>query len=510
MAMSALSTHQPPPPRYFAQLGAAILANGYHPLPVRPCEKRTFVREWSRFCAMPPTAATVAGWAALPTNYGLALACGYACVAIDLDEDDPARLTQLYALALATFGPTPLVRCGSPPRCVLLYRPAMPGMPSRRLGIAVEVLGAGRYVVAFGIHPRATPYAWEGLGPQEVPAADLPVITAAMIEAFAQAVHSLCDRTGPNQDASVSAPPAPGQEAPPPGGPEQPSRTVPSASRWLLDADGRVCDGRDGYLAALVCRHFCHGVTDSQALADAAWSEFARTTSLERGKRDGTKAWAQADALAKAIAIVRKANRRPGVLRTSAPRPGYWTPARVETFRRLVDSHGAAGHLSPAMVRVSHAMAGFVRGDGTCFASPGTLARLAGCSERTAKAARRKLVGMALWHVSENRGGRARGADYAPRRDALEAPSSGDARTENGEQSAHPNIPVGLGVITTAPGGPSPNKKTTNKPGFSLGAWCDDGASPGYRAARRPCADRGVVEVPPRTLAIARNREGTR
>lgn len=510
--MSTLSPLRPPPPRYFAHHGAAILANGYSPIPVRPCEKRTFVRGWSRFCAMPPTAATVARWAALPTNYGIALACGYTCVAIDLDEDDPERLAHLFALTVANFGPTPLVRHGRPPRCVLLYRPAKPGMSSHRLGGTVEVLGRGRYVVSFGIHPGASaPYAWKGPGPQEFLAKDLPVITEAMIEAFAKAVHTLYDRAGPDQGVPTAETPAPGRESALPGRLGNSSRTAPSAPRWLLDADGRVCDGRDGYLTALVCRHFCRGIMDSQALAEAAWSEFVRTTSLERGKRDGKKAWGRADALAKSVAIIRKAGRRPGILRASVTRPGYWTPPRLEAFRRLVDSQGAAGRLSPVTVRVSHAMASFVRGDGTCFATPSTLAKLAGCSVRSAKAARQKLVKTALWQVSNNRGGRARGADYLPRRDALEAGSSGDVRPENGEQIAHPNLPVGLGIITSNPDEPPPtNKNAKNKPGVPLGDRTNGAASLGCRAARRPSAERGVATVPPSTASSAGNHEGVR
>lgn len=501
----------PSPPRYFERYGAAILANGYSPLPARPCEKKTFVQGWPRYCATQPTAATIARWAALPTNCGLALACGYACVAIDLDEDDPQRLAQLLALAVAHFGPTPLVRYGRFPRCVLLYRPTTSGMLSRRLGAAVEVLGKGRYVMALGIHPKTgEPYVWDGPGPQEVSAADLPAITEAMIESFGQAVRTQCDRYATGQVAPVVVPSAHVREPASPERSDLPPRAAPLNTRWSLDADGKVCDGRDGYLAALVCRYFCRGVTESHALADAAWSEFERTTSLKRAKRDGDKVWGRADALAKAVAIIRKASRRPGILLASVPRPGYWTPPRLATFCRLVDCCGAAGYLSPVTVRVSHAMASFVRGDGTCFASPSTLAKLAGCSERSAKAARQKLVRTALWQVSNNRGGRARGADYSPHRDALEAASSGDVRPGNGEQIAHPTIPVGLGVITNSPNATTPNQKKQNLLGPPLGAWSDDGASPEYRATRRPCAERGVVEVPPRTSTVAWARGGVR
>jgi hypothetical protein len=355
--------------------------------------------------------------------------------------------------------------------------------------------------VAHGIHPVGLPYTWDGPGPGDIPAHRLPSIEPASVYTFAEAVRAEFGEPHPNRAAIEASAVHAIASLPTTLGQPVATRRAPSDARWVLDADGRVCDGRDGYLATIVCRLFCRGVIDISALADMAWSEFERTVALERPKRDTGAAWSQADALAKAVAIVRKAGRQPGVLRPSVPRPGFWTPSRLATFRSVVDGLGARGHLSPATVLISHAMTGFVRGDGSCFASPGTLAALTGCTPRTAKAARRTLVDAALWRVGDNRGGRARGADYVPNQDApgmaevVECDADPVAR--NGERGAHPNLPVGGGITKADSVQGKPWRKGKKQSVESLGDGSVRTASPGYRAGRRSRAVDGVAEVPP-------------
>lgn len=484
---------------------AAIAGNGYHAFPIPPARKRTHWTGWTAWCRTEPRPDQIARWVDKHGHYGLALACGHAHFAIDIDEEDPGRAGDLHALAAALLGTTALVRIGRAPRRVLVYRVAGAPVASRRLAPAVELIGDGRYVLAHGIHPDlGQPYVWPEGAPQTVPLADLPAPDAAQLAAFAEAVAGFYDLPAP---APVAVRP-PVAAAMPIGRPSKPAasrmRVARADPRWVLDAHGRVCDGREAYLAIQVYQAYReHGSdADAETIASAAWARFSASADLTRPRRDGGRAWRRADALGKAHALLR---RQPDGQDRGARRraDGFWTDPVLAAFCHVVDARGAAGALSPATVAVSHAMTRLARTAGVCFASPATLATALGLAVRTVKQARAALVAEGLWRVENNRGGRARGADYRPDPAALGVDAStaepvaisAAAEGANGARGAHPNLPVGGGspVQDEARGGSSSNEKSSGEP---LGSPCSRAVSAKCRTGRRPGDADRVGEVP--------------
>jgi hypothetical protein len=123
-------------------------------------------------------------------DHNLGIVCGRV-VGIDIDADDPAKAAQLEAVAAEHLGATVFRRVGRAPRMLLLYRAAAgESIPSlAKLGACIDVLSGGKQFVAFGIHPdTGKPYQWIAASPATAKLEDLPVITAASLRAFADAV----------------------------------------------------------------------------------------------------------------------------------------------------------------------------------------------------------------------------------------------------------------------------------------------------------------------------------
>ena len=164
-----------PPSWSFGNAAARLLDNGYHPLPIKPGTKRPVLPEWQRFCGCAPAPATVASWAAKFPSWGIGAATGF-LVAIDIDLMDEGQAVEMQRSAERTFGETPLVRIGQAPKRVLLYSCSTP-FQNFKAG-QIEVLGLGRQVVLFAIHPdTGRPYTWISATPLEVPVSALPEIT---------------------------------------------------------------------------------------------------------------------------------------------------------------------------------------------------------------------------------------------------------------------------------------------------------------------------------------------
>ncbi|MRI56840.1 hypothetical protein D8770_23180, partial [Methylobacterium sp. DB1607] len=395
---------------------AAMAANGFHTFPIRPGTKKAEWRGWSSWCRRPPRSDQITRWRERHGHYGLAIATGYACIAIDSDEEDPHRAAEVAALADAALGPSPLVRVGRPPRWVRVYRPGTTPMRSRRLAPTVELIADGRYFVAHGIHPgTGQPYTWPDRAPPEAcPLADVPVVGTDQIARFATLLAGLYGLPSPVLDDGGTANTS---EGPPgTGKPGVRGRTAWYAIRSDLpyprDPQGRVCDGREAYLTRCVYAAFCAGATEAAGIADAAWARFAATADLARGKRGGEHPWTHADALGKARALLARNKPRPA--RRAVIVEEAWAPAQRAAFRHAVDAHGARGALAPSAVAVSHAMLEYARTSGVCCASPATLAAVVGSSLSAVKTARRALIAAGLWSASNTQGGRARGADYRP------------------------------------------------------------------------------------------------
>lgn len=148
-------------PNYFKDKAAALAANGYLPIPIKPGTKKCQEPKWPNFRFAPKDAEVYA-------NYGIGLLCGqgeYPLMAIDCDTTDPVLLDRLrYAL-----GDT-ITRVGRAPRILYLFaaeRAGIEKMSSAKFvdekgeKHQVEILGAGQQFVAYGIHPETgKPYKW--------------------------------------------------------------------------------------------------------------------------------------------------------------------------------------------------------------------------------------------------------------------------------------------------------------------------------------------------------------
>lgn len=487
---------------------AATVANGFHAFPIRPGTKKAEWRGWSSWCRRPPRPDQIARWRDRHGHYGLAIATGHACVAIDSDEEDPRRAAEIAALAESALGTTPLVRIGRAPRWVRVYRPGTAPIRSQRLAPTVELIAAGRYFVAHGIHPgTGQPYTWPDRAPETCPLAEVPAVENDQIARFVTLLAGLYGLPvpilGPDGilgDASADAPAICTS-----GGRSKALRYAARPDlRHPHDAQGRVRDGREGYLTRCVYAAYCAGAEAAADIAGVAWARFAATADLTRGKRDGPHPWTHADALSKARALLARGKPRPARRAMVVDEP--WTPAQLADFQHAVDACGARGALAPSAVAVSHAMLAYARTSGVCCASPATLAAVVGLSLSAVKTARRALIAAGFWSASNNRGGRALGADYRP---VVVVPThlvgkptfhrTIPPRTGNGAESMHPSNRFGCEL-------PSPGEARDGTPrsardpdsSSSLGSSAGSvAASPACHPQREPGAAIRVAQVPP-------------
>lgn len=407
MACPNLLLH--PAQNWIAHLSDVLDRHSYSFFPIKPGQKATTWRNHTLFGRMRPSQEQLARWPTRYPTYGVAFACGAFLTGIDIDEVDQAKADQLQDLAFRHLGVTPLVRIGQAPKRLLVYRTGSSPNPTRRVG-AVEILGDGRYFVGFNIHPKTKEvYRWPSASPATLPWTDLPCTTAEALATFLNALpafYSIPASTTVPSAALAGATPMPSVRT------SRPTTDI----RWILDADGRVADGRDAYLAGLTYRFFAAGLVDAESIAKAAWGTFTRTTNLARPKRDGAHPWTFADALKKARQLLASGKPRPPSCgRRGARSKGFWTLQTKQAFRRVVDAAGASGELAPSVVAVSHAMLAHIEGDGSAFVSVETLAKTLGHVADTVKKARRVLRNGGFWTShGENIGGRSRLAHYRP------------------------------------------------------------------------------------------------
>lgn len=267
----------------FTEIAERLLDNGYSPLPIRKGAKAPVTKRWND---LPIDDRQVAQWIVEHGDCGVGLRTG-ALVALDIDLLDADLSHEVFDLATRRFGES-LLRIGLWPKRLLLYRTDVP-RPKRSLG-KVELLGLGQQVVAFGIHPdTARPYDWPlGDTPLDVPLDALPRITSDEADAFLAEVAAILPGAGVTRGRRRSG----GGGCPLQG----PTR----------DADGRVVDGRDGWLSAIAF-HAVHDAIEGNETLDPAvlstrvWGRFTQTTDLGRPAEAAGRAYDLGDAHQKVV-----------------------------------------------------------------------------------------------------------------------------------------------------------------------------------------------------------------
>jgi Bifunctional DNA primase/polymerase, N-terminal len=344
-------------------------------------------------------------------GHNLGIVCGRV-IGIDIDAEDPLKVAKLKALAAQHFGETPFERVGRAPRTLLLYRPAVgEAIPSlAKVGGCIDVLSGGKQFIAFGIHPETgNSYQWIAVSPATANLNAVPTVTAASIRKFADAV---CRAT----------------ESPMIGLPQFSVHRMDTDRRshhWtrqaefsgsgnppiVLDAYGRVVDGREAFLAKLTAAEFAkrtHRTPDE--LGNIVWARFIAGSDLTRPKGSNPKRrWSLKDALAKARATCRRNPnlKRPRRSRGGHPashlhawrKPGFWTAEQQEMH--LTEVHRRI--TTPATLAVAWVMIEAVElPSGLCTISIAEIAKRAHCSPKTAKVARAALRDAGLWISGPN------------------------------------------------------------------------------------------------------------
>lgn len=180
----------------FRDTAAALAANGYRPVPIKPGSKAPIPDDWTHYVYRPgdedrfgDAGAGVLGGEVVPT---------------DIDVRNSVLAKQIEEMAVAAFGPAPR-RIGSAPKVALFYRTDTPfrklrsvfvRLPGDAIGAkphGVEILGVGQQIVVYGIHPETRrDYTWEGIGDLlETPVAQLGTVSEADCYNFLQRVNAL-------------------------------------------------------------------------------------------------------------------------------------------------------------------------------------------------------------------------------------------------------------------------------------------------------------------------------
>ena len=187
----------------FSTIAPELLELGYSPIPVVPGEKRPAIRAWSQYCTYPPFSHEITYWSMRYPDHSTGLTCGAASQiwALDIDANDHADAARIEQMADQFIGSTPLVRVGRHPRSLRVYKSVEP-VKSVKGGL-LDVLGAGRQFVAFGLHNQTRrPYEWLDESPLNYEATALPTINLEALRALLSALKEEFGTTGHQTDKS--------------------------------------------------------------------------------------------------------------------------------------------------------------------------------------------------------------------------------------------------------------------------------------------------------------------
>jgi hypothetical protein len=177
-----------------------LLSIGFTPLPAHG--KEIYLTGWA---SLIPTPDHIASWKRHPDWSNTGIATRHT-PAIDIDIIDAAIATVIDNLVFDHFGRAGVIlrRVGRAPKRAIIFQASEPF--AKRLAVfdapaadgklpRIEILASGQQLIAYGIHPDTKrPYLWEPAGPMQVPAKQLPVITAKLADQFLTAATLLLKR----------------------------------------------------------------------------------------------------------------------------------------------------------------------------------------------------------------------------------------------------------------------------------------------------------------------------
>lgn len=171
----------------------AMIANGYKCLPIKPNTKRPDVAGWSN---IELTSELYASWLERKPEYGVGLRLGDGLYCIDIDVKDSACVDSLVVDLDFNLGLSGFQRIGFAPKTAVFFRcdediskhkvflrDAMGGEH------AVELLGDGQQVVAYGIHPdTGSAYRWVDGEPLTHAIDDIPKLTKSDVLGWLESI----------------------------------------------------------------------------------------------------------------------------------------------------------------------------------------------------------------------------------------------------------------------------------------------------------------------------------
>lgn len=194
--------------RDVADFRVAADRKGYGVMELRTGDKACKVPNWQKGAAKPRD---------LERPHPYFLNTGILCAGlriVDIDCDDPNIVSAIEDLTLRFLGDAPCRSRANSTRKAFLYR-AFRGEPRKRSVTSnslvnldgkpskVEVLGAGQFVHAHGIHPSGAPLVWQEGSPAETPLEELSSIEEVHVGAFLKAVAALIDAEAPPRGRGV-------------------------------------------------------------------------------------------------------------------------------------------------------------------------------------------------------------------------------------------------------------------------------------------------------------------
>jgi hypothetical protein len=193
----------------FANLAPVLYANGFRSLvPIIPREKRPAFARWQEFNQRNPTKSELSSWIDAYPRHGVGLAYGPDGVTgIDLDFTvvDVARRAQ--EIVVSILGVTPLVRIGTNPKSLMLYRCPPGGL--NVLGKAFggfEVFTRSGQTVLYGVHTAGRVYRWLTDAPATIKVSDLPFAGSSAMDAVIDALRPLCSKSSAPRAPAASRP----------------------------------------------------------------------------------------------------------------------------------------------------------------------------------------------------------------------------------------------------------------------------------------------------------------